>query len=83
MLVSTYTNISDKFSILSELRYFFVKILTHYKTDLKHTVDMSLHQGYCIKFYSQKRGDPKLWGPKKVLFHVIKAWYFLGNAFNS
>ena len=31
-------------SILPELRYFFVKLLTHYKTDLKHAVTMPLHR---------------------------------------
>ena len=46
--MSTKTNVSDKSSILSELRYFFVKILTHRKTDLKHVVTMPLHQGYCL-----------------------------------
>ena len=35
-LVSTYTHASDKLSILSELLYFSVRILTRYKTDLKH-----------------------------------------------
>ena len=37
-----------KLPILSELRYFFVKILTHYKTDLKYAVKMSLFQRYCL-----------------------------------
>ena len=27
---------------------FFVKILTHYKTDLKHAVAVPLHQWYCV-----------------------------------
>ena len=31
----------------------------------------------------QKGGDPKLWGPKKVLFHVIEALYCSQNVFNS
>ena len=39
--------VSDKLLILFVLYYFFVKILTHYKTDLKHAVTMPLHQGYC------------------------------------
>ena len=38
----------DKLLILSELRYFFVKILTLYKTDLKHAVTMPSPQGCCL-----------------------------------
>ena len=59
--------IFDKLSILSELRYFSVKILTYYKTDLKHAVAMPLHQGYCltciyicISFYCPKMRNPEL-----------------------
>ena len=33
-----------------ELRYFFVKFLTHYKKDLKHAITMPSHQGYWILF---------------------------------
>ena len=55
-------------SILSELRCFFVKIVTSYKRDLKHAVTMPLHQGYCSKYiymaaYSfivRNRWDPRL-----------------------
>ena len=54
-------NVSAELSILSELRYIFGKILTHYKTDLKHAVTTPLHQGYCLtctygcmKFYCPK-----------------------------
>ena len=54
-------NVSDKLSILSKLRYFFVNILTHYKRDLKHAVTMPSRQEYCltciygcIKFYCPK-----------------------------
>ena len=43
-MVSTERNVSDKLSIRSELRFFFVKILTHYKTDLKNAVTMPLDQ---------------------------------------
>ena len=34
--------------MLLELRYFFVKILKPYITDLKHDVTMLLHQGHCL-----------------------------------
>ena len=43
LMVANQTHVSDKLSILSELRHLFVKILTHYKTDLKHDVTMPLH----------------------------------------
>ena len=39
-------NVSDKLSILSELRYLFEKILTHDKTDLKHAVKKGDVQRY-------------------------------------
>ena len=43
-MVANKTHVSDKLSIiLSELRHLLVKILTHYKTDLKHAVTMLLH----------------------------------------
>ena len=52
---------SDKLSILSDLRYIFVKIFAHYKIDLKHTVRMPSNEGYsltciygCMKFYCPK-----------------------------
>ena len=45
LMVANQTHVSDKLSILLELRYLFVKILTNYKTDLKHAVTMPLHQG--------------------------------------
>ena len=61
ILVTTETATFDKLSTLSELRYFFVKILTNYKTDLRHTATMLLHHGCwlaciysCIKFYCPK-----------------------------
>lgn len=52
-------------NVLINYRYFrtygTVKILTNYKTDLKHAVTMSPHHGYCltcilsyIKYFSQK-----------------------------
>ena len=48
-------------SILLELHYLFVKILTHYKTRLKSAFIMPLHQTNCLtctysfkKFYSPK-----------------------------
>ena len=41
-------NPSDKLSILSELRYIFVKIFAHYKIDLKHTVTMPSNEGYSL-----------------------------------
>ena len=40
--------VSDKLLMLFVLRYFFVKVLTHYETDLKHAVIRTLHQGYCL-----------------------------------
>ena len=56
--VSTETDASELWSILLELRYLFVKTVTHYKTDLKHKVTMRSHHRYCvthndrcIKFY--------------------------------
>ena len=42
--ISFKKNVFNKLSILSELHYFFVKILTQYKKDLKHVVTMSSHQ---------------------------------------
>ena len=52
---------SDKLSILSDLRYIFVKNFPHYKIDLKHTVRMPSNEGYsltctygCMKFYRPK-----------------------------
>ena len=80
----------DKLSILTELRYFFVKILTHYTTDLKHAVTMPSHQGYCltcihscISFIVKIGGVLSYCGLKKVLFHVTKAWRYLNKVFNS
>ena len=59
-----FQNIFNKLSLLSELCYLFVKILTRYKADLIHGFTMPLHQGYyltsvysCIKFYCQRWGD--------------------------
>ena len=41
-------NVFDKLSIHLELRYVFIKILTHCKKDLKYTVTMPSHQGHCL-----------------------------------
>ena len=40
MDLSINLNVSELWTILSELRYFFVKFLTRYKTDLKHAITM-------------------------------------------
>ena len=66
--------------ILLELRCFFVKTLTHYKTDLKHAVTMPSLQGQCvtwIHFYWTTLKRFELHSLKKVLFHVAKTWYYL------
>ena len=34
--------------MLSDLRYFFVKILTRYKTDLKFVITVPLQRDYCL-----------------------------------
>ena len=56
-------NTLNKLSILSELRYIFIKIWTHFKKDLKPAVTIPLHQRYYltyiygyIKFYCTKKG---------------------------
>ena len=66
--------------ILLELRCFFIKTLTHYKTDLKHAVTMPSLQGQCvtwIHFYWTTLKRFELHSLKKVLFHVAKTWYYL------
>ena len=68
----------------------FFKISGHCKADSRHAAPMPLHQTYCficfysyVKFYCPKvRWSWVLWA-KKVLFHVIKAWYCLEYVFNS
>ena len=50
----------------------------------RYTMDIIWHILMAAKrFIVQKRGDLKLRGPKKVLFHVTKTWHYLENAFNS
>ena len=76
--------------ILSKLHYFFVKISTYCKTGSRYVVAMPLHQSYCltcfyscIKFYCPKVRWSWSWWGKKVLFDMIKAWYYLEYVFNS
>lgn len=62
--------------------------MTQGKTGLKDAVAMQLHQVYfwhvfLIKSFVQKWADLELYGPKKVLFHVIKTWYFFEYGINS
>ena len=52
--------------------------LRHNKTNSKRAVAMPLHKAYFLtwiysqlSFIFQKWGNPKLYGPKKVIFHVI------------
>ena len=45
---SKETSSSEKLSILTRLKHFFAKFLTHYITDLKHVVVVLLHQAYCL-----------------------------------
>ena len=47
ILILILKNASDKSSIILELRYNFVKILTYY-IDFKHVVTMPSHQQYCL-----------------------------------
>ena len=68
-----------------QLKQMFLVILAHYKTDLKHSVTMIFHQGYCLTCYSSliKFYYPELQETKKVLFHVTKSRYYLENILHS
>ena len=68
-----------------ELRYFFAKVLTHYKTDLKYAVTMPLHQEYfltciysCIKFDIQ---NLKMRGTWDIGACKSPTSFFMSNAF--
>ena len=77
-------------AVVSGLHYFFVKILTRYKTDPKLVVtipslnDIVWHVSIAAwSSIIQHWGDSDLHGPNKVLFHVTRTWYYLQHAFNS
>ena len=82
-----WTNVFDKLSILSEWRYLFVKILTHFKTGLKHVVSIPQDQRCCltciyswIKFYSQKVRGSWVIGASKIQILRDKSMVLFGKS---
>ena len=78
-MVSTLTNVSHKLSILTELRYFFVKMLRFYETVLKDAVSNAATPGIFFtfidnsaNFFLSKSEDILIQVPQKVLFHLSK-----------
>ena len=68
---------------------FFLKISAHCKAGSRHAVAMPIHQTYCftcfynyVNFYCPKVRWSWVLRAKKVLFHVIKAWFCWEYVFN-